>query len=145
MAYHSLDGDNSNIYIFSKSSLWYPRELGLDFQRQLLHELSHAQDLNPIHGLKLSTKENLSQFENFGINSSENAFEAKEDQKYEEVIADAVSMVVYKNIPDKSTATIKVPRFNENGKHVGYEVLGYDEWHERFNDLAMWLEKELNL
>jgi len=107
--------------------------------------LSHAQDLNPIHGLKLSTKENLSQFENFGINSSENAFEAKEDQKYEEVIADAVSMVVYKNIPDKSTATIKVPRFNENGKHVGYEVLGYDEWHERFNDLAMWLEKELNL
>lgn len=79
------------------------------------------------------------------IASKRHVSNAKEDQKYEEVIADAVSMVVYKNIPDKSTATIKVPRFNENGKHVGYEVLGYDEWHERFNDLAMGLEKELNL
>ena len=107
--------------------------------------MGHAQDLNLIHGLHLSTKENHSQFENFGINSSEGAFEANDNQKYEEVIADALSMVVYKNIPNKSTATIKVPRFDENGKHIGYEVLGYDEWHERFNDLVMWLEKELNL
>ena len=56
-----------------------------------------------------------------------------------------MSMVAYKNRPDKSTATIKVPKFDKNKKHIGYEVLGYDEWHERFYDLAIWLEKELDL
>ena len=38
-----------------------------------------------------------------------------------------------------------VPKFDKNGKHDGYEVIGYDEWHERFNDIATWLEKELGL
>ena len=36
-------------------------------------------------------------------------------------------MVAYKNRSDKSTATIKVPIFDENKKHMGNEVIGYDE------------------
>ena len=53
--------------------------------------------------------------------------------------------MAYKNRVDKSTAKIKVPKFDKNGKHDGYEIIGYEEWHERFNDIATWLEKELGL
>ncbi|MBQ6629413.1 MAG: hypothetical protein IJH65_11450 [Methanobrevibacter sp.] len=53
--------------------------------------------------------------------------------------------MAYKNRADKSTAKIKVPKFDKNGKHDGYEIIGYEEWHERFNDIATWLEKELGL
>lgn len=143
LAYHTLKGKDSIINVFSKSSLIDEKYSGLSIERQLLHEMAHAVTLNPIH--KLDIMKDLSQFENNGVKCSEYGFNQKGIKKQEETIAEAISIVAYKNRADKSTAKIKVPKFDKNGKHDGYEIIGYEEWHERFNDIATWLEKELGL
>ena len=121
---------------------------GESIERILLHEMGHAVDLNPVHGLHLSDPENnkCTREKKWGSKCSEYAFTRKGNvNKRKEAISEAMSMVVYKNRSDKSTATIRVPKFDENKKYAGYEVIGYDEWHERYHDLAIWLEKELGL
>ena len=143
LAYHTLKGKDSIINVFSKSALIDENYGGLSIERQLLHEMAHAVTLNPIH--KLDIIKDLSQFENNGVKCSEYGFNQKGAKKQEETIAEAISMVVYKKRSNKSTAIIKVPKFDKNGKHDGYEIIGYEEWHERFNDIATWLEKELGL
>nr|WP_295000941.1 hypothetical protein [uncultured Methanobrevibacter sp.] len=147
LASHELEGNDSNIYVFSKSAVYGRIEDGESIERQLLHEMSHAIDLNPVHGLHLSDPENnkCKHKRRWGSKCSDYAFTERKENIRKEAIAEAMSMVAYKNRQDKSTAIIKVPTFDENKKYIGNEVIGYDEWHERFNDLAIWLEKELGL
>ena len=147
LAKHTLNGNDSNIRVFSKSALFGRVEDGESIERVLLHEMGHAKDLNPIHGLHLSDPKNnkCTRKQKWGAKCSNYAYTETGTNIRKEAIAEALSMVTYKNRPDKSTATIKVPKFDKNGKYDGYEVIGYDEWHERYHDLAIWLEKELGL
>lgn len=73
--------------------------------------MAHAVTLNPIH--KLDIIKDLNQFENNGVKCSEYGFNQKGDKKQEETIAEAISMVVYKKRSNKSTAIIKVPKFDK--------------------------------
>ena len=54
-------------------------------------------------------------------------------------------MVSYKHKHDKSTAVILSPVYDENKKIVGRELRNYYEWHEKYNELATYLEKKLDL
>ena len=136
--------DKSVIWVYGKSALNEGLDETYSIDRIMYHEMGHAIDLDDNYGLRLSTNKNIKNLINAYRPSSYNATSGPTFKRYREGIADALSMVAYKNILDKSTAKIRVPKY-ENGKNVGYEILGYDEWHKRYYNLATFLENELNI
>ena len=119
------------------------------FQTLLLHYVSNIPLCNIRFkqiGLKLSNDDNIKKLiEKQGYSSYYATTKKSKNSKINEEIADAISMVSYKNKLDKSSAIIKVPVYGNNKKIENYEYLNYYEWHNRFYDLATYLENALGL
>ena len=136
----------STIKIYAKTALSEFAQEQSPVQRTMLHELGHAVNLNDKIGLKLGNDEKIKKLiEKQGYSSYYATTKKSKNSKINEEIADAISMVAYKNKLDKSSAIIKVPVYDNNKKIENYEYLNYDEWHDRFNDLATYLENTLGL
>ena len=107
--------------------------------------MGHGSDLNENIGLQLYKDSYILELIDKHGHSSDYARTKKGTRRYKEEIADALSMVSYKNKQDKSTAIILVPVYDNNGKVVRRELLNYEEWHNRFEELATYLEKKISL
>ena len=143
--WYMKDG-SSIINIYAKTALNEIAQEQSPIQRTILHEMGHAVNLNEKIGLKLSNDENIKNLiEKHGYSSYYATTKKSKNSKINEEIADAISMVSYKNKLDKSSAIIKVPVYGNNKKIENYEYLNYDGWHERFYDLATYLENTLGL
>lgn len=133
---------SSIVKIYAKTALNEIAQEQSPIQRTILHEMGHAVNLNEKIGLKLSNDENIKNLiEKHGYSSYYATTKKSKNSKINEEIADAISMVSYKNKLDKSSEIIKVPVYGNNKKIENYEYLNYDEWHDRFYDLATYLEK----
>lgn len=139
-----IDGE-STVIIRTKTALsnYLPKDYSI--QRIMLHEMGHGVDLDGDDGLQLSSNPEVISLIKKLKHSSYYARTKKGNSKYTEEIADAISMVAYKDKIDKSTALIQVPVYDNKGKLVGQEVLDYWRWHERYNKLAVYLENALGL
>ena len=139
-----IDGE-STVFIHSKIALGANLPEDYSVQRIILHEMGHGVDLDIDDGLQLSSNPEVISLIKKLKHSSYYARTKKGNMRYTEEIADAISMVSYKDKADKSTAKIQVPVYDNNGKLINHEVLDYWEWHERYNDLAIYLENALGL
>ena len=137
--------NESTVFIRTKTALSEYLPEGYSIQRVMLHEMGHGVDLDNDDGLQLSSNSEVISLIKKAKHSSYYARTKKGNMKYTEEIADAISMVAYKGKSDKSTAKIQVPVHDNDGKWIGKEVLDYWEWHERYNDLAVYLENTLSL
>ncbi len=143
--YWKMKNGESVVYIKTKTALNEIARGQCPIQRTILHEMGHGGDLNDIGGLLLSKDPVIIELINAHGFSSDYAARAVGALKYKEEIADAISMVSYKHKHDKSTAVILSPVYDENKKIVGRELRNYYEWHEKYNELATYLEKKLDL
>lgn len=136
----------STVFIHSKIALGLNLSEDYAIQRVILHEMGHGVDLDVDDGLHLSQDVFLRQLiKSYRFSSYYARTRDDADSRYSEEIAEAISMVAYKNKSDKSTAKISVPVYDENKKLIDYEVLDYWEWHERYNEIATYLENTLNI
>ncbi|WP_042693453.1 hypothetical protein [Methanobrevibacter oralis] len=120
--------------------------------RTMLHEMGHGVDLNDKTGLHLSTdKKYIEAFKKDGPTlSSTYALESYIDtNSLEEDVAEAISMVSYKNVKDKSSALIHVtyPIYDKKGNLINIEqkTLNYDEWCKKFPNRVKVIKKALGI